>query len=163
MTDAGNDVIGSKIQRWFFYQWEAQAEPIVISPNRGAGYGKLLLRNSDWFIALFAPVVIGRSTLVLFCRQSFENRSHPFVCEDTWGRNVPLSLTPLVVYIGILCIADDGSSSNHVLHVFNWKKVSCWVYRVCGNDCFFNEMRRFGTLLLPPSSSWCKISHPPEK
>ena len=35
-------------------------------------------RYCDWFIALFAPVVIGRSsycTLVLVLRQSFENRS----------------------------------------------------------------------------------------
>ena len=34
----------------------------------------IITKNSDWFIALFAPVVIGRVvTLVLVFRQSFEN------------------------------------------------------------------------------------------
>ena len=38
---------------------------------------QVIARNCNWFIALFVPVVIGRSSiaLVLVLRQSFENRS----------------------------------------------------------------------------------------
>ena len=41
----------------------------------------MIARNCNWFIALFVPVVIGRSniSLVLVLRQSFENRSTFFV------------------------------------------------------------------------------------
>ena len=42
----------------------------------GALIKLLVIANSDWFIALFAPVVIGQSnkcTLVLAFQQSFKN------------------------------------------------------------------------------------------
>ena len=36
---------------------------------------QVIARNYDWFISLFAPVVIGVIALVLVFRQPFENRS----------------------------------------------------------------------------------------
>ena len=73
-------VIGLKESRQFFNQWEAK--PKSIAPctrhfSRALSELKVIARNCDWFIALFAPVVIARSNCfqVLVFRQSFENRS----------------------------------------------------------------------------------------
>ena len=59
-------VIGLKISRQFFNQWEAKPKPKPIAPCRrhiclALRKFQLIRKNSDWFIALFAPVVIGRS------------------------------------------------------------------------------------------------------
>ena len=57
-------VIGLKIQRQFFNQWEEKSKPI---PPCTRDFSRVLrklrvtARNSDWLTALFAPVVIGRS------------------------------------------------------------------------------------------------------
>ena len=57
-------VIGFKIPRQFFHQREAKAKPIVpCTRDFSRAFNKLMVvaRNSDWFIALLAPVLIGRS------------------------------------------------------------------------------------------------------
>ena len=55
-------VIGSKIWRQIFNQREEKSKPIAASTRDfSRALGKLHARNCDWFIALFAPVVIGRS------------------------------------------------------------------------------------------------------
>ena len=48
-----------------------------------------ITRNCDWFIALFAPVVIGPGmTLVLDLGQSFENRSNILPVSITAARKL---------------------------------------------------------------------------
>jgi len=57
-------VIGWKESRQFFNQWEAKPEPIAPSTrhfSRASSELQVFARNCDWFIALLAPVVIGRS------------------------------------------------------------------------------------------------------
>ena len=55
-------MIGLKIS--FFNQWEAK--PKAIAPrtryfSRALSKLQVISRNSDWFITLFSPIVIGRS------------------------------------------------------------------------------------------------------
>ena len=59
-------VIGLKDSRQFFNQWDAKPKPKPIAPctrdfSRASSELQLIARNCDWFIVLFAPVVIGRS------------------------------------------------------------------------------------------------------
>ena len=59
-------IVIAKLSDWskFFNQWEAKPKSIApCTRDFSCALSKLLLiaRNSDWFIALFAPVVIGRS------------------------------------------------------------------------------------------------------
>ena len=59
-------MIGLKDSRQFFSQWEAKPKPIPIAPCTRDFSGALskfqiIARNCNWFIALFAPAVIGRS------------------------------------------------------------------------------------------------------
>ena len=57
-------VIGLKDSRQFFNQWEAKPKPIAPCTrdfSRALSKFQIISRNCDWFIALFAPVVIGRS------------------------------------------------------------------------------------------------------
>ena len=57
-------VIGLKDSRQFFNQWEAKPKPIAPYTrdfSRATSELQVIARNCDWFIALFAPVVIGRS------------------------------------------------------------------------------------------------------
>ena len=59
-------VIGLKDSRQFFNQWEAKPKPKPIVPctrhfSRALSELHAIARNFDWFIALSAPVVIGRS------------------------------------------------------------------------------------------------------
>ena len=57
-------VIGYKISRQFFNQWETNPKPIAPCAHdyfsRPLSRLQVIARNSDWFIALFAPNVIGR-------------------------------------------------------------------------------------------------------
>ena len=57
-------LIALKMSRQFF-QWEAKPKPMgPCTRDFSRALRKLsqvAVRNSDWFIALFAPVVIGRS------------------------------------------------------------------------------------------------------
>ena len=56
-------------------------EPCTRDFSRALSELQVIATNCDWFIVLFAPVVIGRSNcfgLVLVFRQSFENR---FMCN----------------------------------------------------------------------------------
>ena len=56
-------VIGLKISRQFFNQWEAKPiAPCTREFSRASGELQVIVRNCDWFIALFVPVVIGRSS-----------------------------------------------------------------------------------------------------
>ena len=58
-------VIGLKISRRCFHQWEANPNPIVPGRcdfSRPLSKLQVIATNSDWSMALFAPVVIGRST-----------------------------------------------------------------------------------------------------
>ena len=51
--------------------------------SRALSKSHVIARKSDWFIALFSPVVIGRSKYFGMCfRQSFENRSD--IMERLW-------------------------------------------------------------------------------
>ena len=73
-------MIGFKASRQFFSRWEAKPKPIAPGArdfSRPLSKLQIIARNFDWFMALYAPVVIGRSiiALVLVFRQSFENRS----------------------------------------------------------------------------------------
>ena len=57
-------MIGLKDSRQFFNQWEAKPKPIAPCTrdfSRASSELQVIARNCDWFIALFAPVVIGRS------------------------------------------------------------------------------------------------------
>ena len=57
-------MIGLKDSRQFFNQWEAKPKPIAPCTRdfyRASSELQVFARNCDWFIALFAPVVIGRS------------------------------------------------------------------------------------------------------
>ena len=57
-------VIGLKDSRQFFNQWEAkpkQTAPCTRDFSRATSELQVIARNCDWFITLFAPVVIGRS------------------------------------------------------------------------------------------------------
>ena len=56
-------VIGLKDSRQFFNQWEAKRKaipPCTRDFSRSLSELQEIARNSDWFTALFAPVVIGR-------------------------------------------------------------------------------------------------------
>ena len=57
-------LIGLKDSRQFFNQWEAKPKPIAPCTrylSRASSELHVIARNCDWFIALPAPVVIGRS------------------------------------------------------------------------------------------------------
>ena len=57
-------VIGLKESRQFFSQWDAKPKPIAPCTrdfSRASSQLQVIPRNCDWFIALFVPVVIGRS------------------------------------------------------------------------------------------------------
>ena len=64
-----------------FNQCEAKPKPKPIAQytrhfSRASSELQVIARNCDWFISMFAPVVIsGVIALVLVFRQSFENRS----------------------------------------------------------------------------------------
>ena len=61
-------VIGLKISRHFFNQWEAKAKPIAPCTrdfSRALSKLQFVARDSDWLIAQFAPVVIGRSNYLV--------------------------------------------------------------------------------------------------
>jgi len=62
-------VIGLKDSRQFYNQLEAQPKPITPCTrhfSRALSKLQIISRNCDWFIALFAPVVIGRSDCLGF-------------------------------------------------------------------------------------------------
>ena len=62
-------VIDLKDLRQFFNQWEAKPKPIAPctrDSSRALSELQIIARNCDWFIALFAPVVIGRSNCLGF-------------------------------------------------------------------------------------------------
>ena len=64
-------VIGLKISRQFFNQWEAKPKPIVpcardFSHALGNYKLQVIARNSAWLLGLFAPVVIGRNNYFCF-------------------------------------------------------------------------------------------------
>ena len=57
-------VTGLIDSRQFFNQWEAkpkQIAPYTRDFSRSLSELQVIARNRDWFIVLFAPVVIGRS------------------------------------------------------------------------------------------------------
>ena len=57
-------VIGQQNSRHFLDQWEAKPKPIAIWTrvfSRALRRSHVIALNSDWFIALFASVVIGQS------------------------------------------------------------------------------------------------------
>ena len=57
-------MIGLKISRQFFNQCEAKPKPFAHCARdffRAFSKFQVIARSSDWFIALFAPVVIGGS------------------------------------------------------------------------------------------------------
>jgi len=57
-------VIGVKDSRQFFNQWEAKAKPIAPCArdfSRASSEFQVIARNSDWFMTLLDPVVIGQS------------------------------------------------------------------------------------------------------
>ena len=57
-------MIGLKDSRQFFSHWEAKPKPMAPCArdfSRALSKLQKIVRNCDWFIALFAPVVIGRS------------------------------------------------------------------------------------------------------
>ena len=61
-----------------FNQWEAKPKPIAPCTrhfSRALSELQIISRNYDWFIALFAPVVIGRGDCLGLGFSTFENRS----------------------------------------------------------------------------------------
>ena len=62
-------VIGLKVSRQFLNQWEAKPKPIAPCPrdfSRASSELQVIAMDSDWFIELSAPVVIGRSDCFAF-------------------------------------------------------------------------------------------------
>ena len=58
-------MIGLKISRQFFNQREAKPKPIEPTTrdfSRALSKLRIIASNSDWFIALFGPVLIGRKS-----------------------------------------------------------------------------------------------------
>ena len=56
--------LGLKDSRQFFNQWEAKPKPTAPCTrdfSRASSKLQVIARNCDWFIALFVPIVIGRS------------------------------------------------------------------------------------------------------
>ena len=56
-------MIDLKVSRQFFNQGEAKPKPIASCNrdfSRAVSKSQVIARNYDWFIVLFAPVVIGR-------------------------------------------------------------------------------------------------------
>ena len=71
-------VIGLKDSRQFYDQWDAKPKPIALCTrdfSRASSELQVIARNCDWFMALFVPVVIGRSNCFGFGFSSFEDRS----------------------------------------------------------------------------------------
>ena len=59
-------VIGLRISHPFLNHAEAKTKPITSCTrdfSRALKKLQVIGRNSDWFVAVFAPVVIGRNTL----------------------------------------------------------------------------------------------------
>ena len=57
-------VIGLRDSRELFNQWQAKPNPIAPCTrdfSRASSELQVIARNCDWFMALFVPVVIGRS------------------------------------------------------------------------------------------------------
>ena len=57
-------LIGLKDSRQFFNQWETKPKPTAPCTrdfSRASSKLQVIARNCDWFIALFVPIVIGRS------------------------------------------------------------------------------------------------------
>ena len=72
-------VIGLKDSRQFFNQWESKPKPIAPCTrdfSRASSELQVIARNCDWFIALFAPVVIGRSNCFGFGFSTVLSRSN---------------------------------------------------------------------------------------
>ena len=97
-------VIGLKDSRQFFNQWESKPKPIAPCTRHFSRAPSelqvFIATNCDWFIALTAPVVIGRSNCFgfgfstvtwkplypcyYFCCHYFTiNHSHEWCCEET--------------------------------------------------------------------------------
>ena len=84
MTVESNYVIGvTTLSDWLkrlppvFQPMRGKPKPIAPCTrdfSRALSELQVIARNCDWFIALFAPVVIGRSNIALVFRQSFEPR-----------------------------------------------------------------------------------------
>jgi len=83
-------VIGLKDSRQFFNQWEVKPKPKPIAPwtrdfSRASSELQVIARNSDWFLALFLPVVIGQSDYFGFGFSTvIWNRSNCEVHEQSW-------------------------------------------------------------------------------
>ena len=63
-------VIGLKISHQFINQWEGRPKPIVTCTRdffRALSKLHGIAKNLDWFMALFAPAVIGRSNYFGIC------------------------------------------------------------------------------------------------
>ena len=82
----------------FFNQVEVKPKPITLCKH---GFFctlsnlQVITRNSDWFIVLFAPVVIGQSNhFGIVFRQSFENRSTIMLTATAQGSLRNASTTP---------------------------------------------------------------------
>ena len=62
-------VIDLKDARQFFNQWQAKPNPIAPCTrnfSRASSELQVIARNCDWFMALFVPVLIGRSNCFAF-------------------------------------------------------------------------------------------------
>ena len=102
MTGESNDVIAIYTLSGCLKSLAAFFQPITSKTNRILARDffralkklEIIARNSDRFIVLFAPVVIGRSYYfaILVFRQSSENRSNWSDCEPAWYRQVALKV-----------------------------------------------------------------------
>ena len=103
-------VIGLKDSRQFFNRWKATLKPIAPCTrdfSRALSEIQIIARHCHWFVALFVPVVTGRSliALVLGFRQSFESRSIVSIAKigclcsfvPTSGRNLRTLVRMLAV------------------------------------------------------------------
>ena len=122
-------VIGLKDSRQFFDQWESKPKPIAPCArdfSRAWSVLQIIARNFDWFIALPAPVVIGRSNCFGFgFRQSFENRSK----MTNWilnSRLIHLTSTVQCRRPPYACMKSAGRSNNwlYVYIVSNARQVT---------------------------------------
>ena len=93
-------MIGYKISHQFYNQWEAKPKESHLVGNIFTVLSELqvIARNSDWFITLFAPVVIRQSYYFgIGFHQSFENCSDGFLFSHPCTSHIIINFMSLFV------------------------------------------------------------------
>ena len=133
-------VIGLKDSRQFFNQWESKSKPIALCTRHFSRAPSelqvIIARSCDWFIALTAPVVIGRSNCFGLGFSTVNSKPlHPcyyFCCHYFYNQPFPW----VVLWSNLLnCIALHSPFWLHVWCI-------CWCFRtissaVSQRNCYY--------------------------